>query len=226
MKALATFVVGLLAVSSPGLHAAPLQADLGEGLRYYRIHDAPADLPPTETKPGPAVLDLRYAKGDASAAVALDAWLKFRAAPSHPVLVLVNEETASALQRAVAMDHDSLAGLLVIGADAKGVHPDITVNISAELERHAYDAFEHDTPITSLISEDPGKVRHDEASIAAKSHDPANDEDPEAIGDLSDAPAPSDKDTAKTPATPPRLTDRVLQRAVHVHRALKALNRL
>src|SRR5205809_6963958 len=81
------------------LCAAPLQADLGRGLVYYRVHALPADLPgkTTGAKPPPSVVDLRYVHAEPEAITAFVAWAKFRATRQSPIFILANAETDRAL---------------------------------------------------------------------------------------------------------------------------------
>lgn len=196
--------------------SAPLERDLGQGLAYCRVHRLPADLPGTAPKQTRAlVLDLRYTASNNAGAAALDAWLKFRAGPSSPVLLLVNGATAPTLAAMLAT-RDSAAGLLVLGSASGACTPDITLDIAPADERAAYDALEHGTALEALLSDTPEKPRHDEAELVRQNRGMT----PAAVAE--DPPPVTEP---KTPATPP-LTDRTLQRAVHVHRALLALRKL
>jgi hypothetical protein len=217
------FLLALLLAAAPGLSfAAParLERDLGHGLAYCRVHSLPADLPAASGKPGAVVLDLRYARGDDSAAPALGAWLKVHCTATTPVFVLVNAETAPALLAYLAAIAPP-AGLVTLGATSPRFEPDIALKISPAAERVAYDALEHGTPLDSLLTDSSVKPRHDEASIAQERTGAPGDAttgDP----DASDA----DETTAATPAAPPPVIDYALQRAVHLHRALLALRKL
>jgi hypothetical protein len=200
--------------------AAPLERDLGQGLTYYRVHRLPADLPasdPAAKKPRAIVLDLRYTESAQAGADALDAWLKRHAGSANPVILLVNQATAPLLTQALA-NRETAAGLVAIGTPSDNFIPDIAIAASAEAERTAYDALDHGTTVDALISDNPEKPRHDEAELAQQHRAP-----PPAADDTDGPePAPAEK---KTPPPPP-VTDRVLQRAVHLHRALLALRKL
>jgi hypothetical protein len=98
------------------------------------------------------------------------------------------------------------------------------LTVSAATDRRAYDALENGATLDSLLTDNPGKERHDEASLAADSAPPASapeDEKPD-LSDLSDAAGP------EAPAAPaaPILIDAVLERAVQMQRTLLALGRL
>lgn len=205
----------LLAAASWSLQAAPLERDLGEGLGYVRVHALPSDLPSAAIRARPLVLDLRFASGDADAATALAAWLKFSATPQTPVFVLLNRETAPALLGVFA--GPARPGILTLGS----AQPPVTVDVEIPTadDRAAYEALEHGTDIPALTRENLDKPRADEASIARERANNASEGTPLEPDD-SDTP-----DDAK-PAPPPPLIDHALQRAIHLHRALHALKRV
>lgn len=191
------------------LAAAPLEREIGSGLIYTRVHALPADLP---TKPEgrvpPCVVDLRYVETDADGAAAFAAWLKFRATPRTPVLVIANADTSRALVR-VLTHHERGTGIAVVGIPRGAFQPDVPVHATAEEERRAYDALEQGAAIGTLLADNPNKVRNDEASLS-------KDRLAEASADAAEA-------ATKQPAPP---VDAALQRAVHLHRSLVALKRL
>jgi hypothetical protein len=191
--------------------AAPLTHDLGQGLTYVHVASLPADLPGQKDLRA-CVLDLRYTPGDATAAAALAAWLKFHASARTPVLVLANADTAAALLE-ILTPGQLPAGTLTIGRVGNGFTPDIAVHTDAALERRAFDALARGTPPASLLQENSGKTRYDEAAIVRQL---AGDEVP--AGNA----RPPETDSADEPVPPP-LIDRTLQRAVHVHHGLAAL---
>jgi len=201
--------LGLLGISS--VAATPLERDLGQGLAYYRIHELPADAPVSlKRRTQPLVVDVRYARAEDDAVATFQSWLKVQAAPRTPVFVLANAQTAPGLRRVLA-DEDPLPGVIVIGIAAPDFQPDVVVKASAEKERAAYDALEQGGAVAALLVENPDKVRNDEASLS-KERPAEGAADPAATA-------------AKSRATPPPL-DSVLQRAVHLHRALVALKKL
>jgi len=212
----------LLLAVAPLFAAAPdqLERDLGLGLAYCRVHTLPAGLPVAAAKPRPLVLDLRYARGDDSAASVLGAWLKFHSSAATPVFVLVNAGTASAILSYFTA-HEPPAGLVTLGPATPAFEPDIPLKISPATERAAYDALEHGTPVEVLLADHSTKPRHDEAAIAQERT--GSPQDPAAADDSTlDPPvgAPA------TPAPPPPLADYSLQRAVNLHRTLLALRKL
>jgi hypothetical protein len=210
------FLALLTLAFAPRLAAAPdrLERDLGRGLSYCRVHVLPADLPAAAAPRGALVLDLRYARADDDAAPALAAWFNARTT-SALVFVLVNAETAPAALAYFA-GRESSAGVITLGALSAGFEPDIGLKIAPAAERTAYDALEQGTPLTSLLTDNSTKPRHDEASIAQdRISAPDDSTDDEVI-----EPAP----VVRTP--PPPVIDYTLLRAVHLHRALLALRKM
>jgi hypothetical protein len=198
---------------------APLDFDLGHGLAYHRVHQLPADLPTAEaTRLQPCVLDLRYVTGDAGAAAALAAWLKFHATARAPVFILANSATSSALVASLATPRP-VATVVVIGGASPGFAPDISLKISTETERRAYDALEHGTPIETLVTETTDKPRNDEAKLAKDRSTEPSPATEFAVG-------PANPDGAPKAKAPAPLIDAALQRAVQLHRAMVALKKL
>ena len=216
------FLLSLLLATAANLcfaAPAPLARDLGHGLAYHRVHALPADLPAMSAKPGPLVLDLRYALGDDAAAAVLGAWLKTHCTAKTPVFVLVNGKTAPALLAYFAAI-ETPAGLITLGPISPGFEPDIALKLVPAAERVAYDALEHGTPLDSLLTDSSVKTRHDEASITQERTGAPGEP---TIGDPDGAYA---EITPPSPAIPPPVIDYALLRAVHLHRALLALRKL
>ncbi len=207
----------ILVLSARGLRAAPLERDLGLGLRYYRVHSLPGDLPAGGPEPrSPCVLDIRYAAGGDADARALLAWLKARAAPKTPVFLLANAETSPALL-APLDSADAVAGLVILGAAAPRARfdPDIVVRESPDAERRAYDALEKGASVESLTTRKVDTPRFDEETLVR-----------EHLSDSAAGPDEPDASGSAAPSAPPQLLDRALMRAVQLHRALLALRRL
>ncbi len=211
--------------------AKPLILDLGQGLTYHRAYALPADLPAASpARPQPLVLDLRYTTGGTDAATALAAWLKFRARPRTPVFILANTETSPSL-RAALDERDSSPGLIVLGVINPDFTPDLALTVDKKTERIAYEFLNKSESATNLITPPLEKPRNDEAALTAEWHPDR------ATSNSSVAPAlPTDhgkrtKTAAAAPSdpaapAPPPLIDAVLQRAVHLHRALVALRQI
>ncbi len=214
------FVLVSLLSAAPST-ARPLREDLGKGLVYYRLHALPADLPPATVKPGPMVLDLRFASLTEAEGTAVEAWLRFHATPTTPLLVLVNSFTAEKLAALLAAN-EGVPGLLTIGLPPPGFTPDIVVRTSAAADRRAYDALEHGGSLPALITENVDKPREDEAAIIRERSSSADNNDEDDSDEL-DRPA---AEPATVKPRPPPVIDYTLQRAVQVDRALRALKRL
>ncbi|MDB6128436.1 MAG: hypothetical protein JWM35_2332 [Verrucomicrobia bacterium] len=215
------FFLCMVPLLAPGAESGRIERDLGQGLAYVRVRALPADLPGSTAKSTPFVLDLRYAGANETGVTALGAWLQFHSSLRTPVFVLVNASTASAILDFLETTGD-IAGLITLGGASSHFVPDVPLKVSAATERSAYDALEHGTAIETLLTDQPGKVRHDEASIAQeRTAEP--DEPVPGDGDvIADVP-----EVAPTPALAPRpLIDATLQRAVHLHRTLLALRRI
>jgi hypothetical protein len=185
--------------------------DLGQGLGYLRLHDltgAGAALAKVVPESRALVLDLRYATGDEKSAAVVAAALAARPAGAQ-LFVLVSPATPAALAPA-------LASALTLGAPGSSPTPKIVVRTDAGTDRRAYEALDTGTPLADLISGRIEKERYDEASLV----DDFNH------GDRDAEPPPGPDPTAAKPGDQPaatKLVDRVLQRAVHLHRALLAL---
>lgn len=208
LRLTAAAVLGLLA-GAAACRAAFIPVDLGGGLSYYRVHGLPSDLPPSPSgRPGPCVLDLRFAKADGADAALLAAWVRFNASAAAPVFVLENSGTSPAL---VALFPSSGVGdVFTLAPASEGLPATIAVHVSASADRKAYDAFEKGAALASLLSDYPAKPRIDEAYLE-KEH-------------LSDSDAPDIEADKESPPAP--LVDAMVQRAVQLHRGLVALKRI
>ena len=212
-------VMSLLILGAVSLRAAPIERELGENLRYVRVHTVPDELPAEQSKKSAVILDLRYAVGTSQSGAALDTWIKTRAGTHTPVFVLLNPETAPTLSE-LFFAHRKQTGVITLGRAVAKLTPDIVIAEKDEDERRAFDALEHDTPIETLITENADKPRVDEAAIMrARSEQDGLPPD----SALADNIGPSGK---KAESPPPPVIDRTLQRAVQMHRALLALKRL
>lgn len=184
----------------------PLVRDLGAGLAYVRVGGLPRDLPAaTPGRPPVLVLDLRFLAAGDDGAAALRGWLDARVAQGGTVLVLGNGATAAPVRRALA-ERRRGAGVIVIGLPAADFTPDLAVSSTLERERAAFAALAAGTPPATLLSDQPDKVRHDEARLARG------------------VTAPPAETAVPRPETPP--LDAALQRAVHLHRTLLALRKI
>jgi len=189
--------------------------DLGQGLGYLRVNDYAAvekavasNLPENRA----LVLDLRHALADDAAAGRFATALAARNVPT-PLFVLVGPGTPPALAAALARPP---AGVLTVGIKDSIPAPQVTVVQTADADRRAYDALETGVPLAALVNGRLDKERYDESSLVQdftngnRSPAPPTPPDPTATG-------------SKPAEKPPPLTDRVLQRAIHLHRALLAI---
>lgn len=186
--------------------------DLGQGLSYLRVR-SPADSCKAVAAPGALVLDLRYATTDAAAVVELQSALAARPAGA-PLFVLVGPATPPALLPLVRQPP-----ALTLGLAGMSPAPRVAVKTDAATDRKAYEALEAGTTLDALITGKIEKERFDEATLVEE----FNNGNPDAM-----PPPPPDPTAPKADGAPDKpavLTDRVLQRAVHLHRALLALRR-
>lgn len=187
--------------------------DLDQGLAYLRVHslaDDQAVIARATHTAHALVLDLRYATASDDALAALRTALANRA-PGTPLFVLVSPATPPALANAVADE-------LTLGPTGTLPEPKVAVQTDAATDRRAYDAHESGLALADLITGKIEKDRYDEASLMKDFKS----------GNIAAEPPPGPDPTATKPGAPekvPVLTDRVLQRAMHLHRALLALRR-
>lgn len=194
--------------------------EISPGLGYLRVHSVVQEREAIKEalhQPRPLVLDLRQTADERDAGETLRLELNSQPAKS-PLYVLVSPTTPAPVADAVAA---STTRLVTLGV--KGAHPEpqVVVQQSADDDRKAYDALATGTALADLISGKVEKERYDEATLVQEFKGGNHDARP---------PAPGQTDgssTASTGAASPsaRLTDRVLQRAVHLHRALQVLKR-
>jgi hypothetical protein len=220
--------------ASPPAAATP--ADLGRGLTYARLQQLPDDgaILATVWKAPALIIDLRHPAGAPGQTIPADLPSRSRTAP---LFILVGPDTPAGLLAAL---RDHAPALITIGLAAPGLTPDITLALSPEADRRAYDALAAGASAESLISESLAKRRFDEAALARERDSGAAEE--EAPGPngtdqntalpavrpptAAAAPAPVDAKSAPPVEPKPPVIDAVLQRAVQLHRALLALGRL
>lgn len=190
--------------------AAP--TDLGGELGYLRVHSIVAEreaLAAALGKSHALVLDLRYPVDERDAGPTLNTLLATPAAQFR-LYVLVSPATPVPVVGAIAANS---ARLITLGVKGARPEPQVAVLQTATDDRRAYDALATGTPVADLISGKIQKERFDEASLVQEFKNGVTD------------PKPPESGPAKAAETPARLTDRVLQRAVHLHHAFQALKR-
>jgi hypothetical protein len=204
------------AVTAPAAKTeAPDIYDLGEGLGYLRVPRVADSLPLLDralAKGDALIVDLRYAQAAEQDAPALALTLAQRKSPA-PVFVLVSPQTPAVLATALAK---LPTPTLTVGVADSIPRPAVVVAQPADLDRRAYDALDGGMPLEALITGKIEKERFDEAELVKEFEN----------GNAHAAPPPEPDPTQKADAEKaPVLTDRVLQRAVHLHRTLTALKR-
>jgi hypothetical protein len=179
--------------------------DLGLGLGYLRVHNLDEAIKPL-TGSNAIVVDLRRAIATPESVAPFTVALTSRPADSR-LFVLVGPDTPEDVANVLK------SPLVTLGIKGSRPEPQVVVQQTAEDDRKAYDALEAGTTLADLVSGKVVKDRYDEASLVQEfkggNH---NAKPPEAV-------------QTKGGETSPRLTDRVLQRAIHLHRALQALKR-
>lgn len=198
-------------------------ADLGRGLRFFRVAALATDLAALEPAlaAGPLVLDLRAAHGDPVSNARLQELLQRRTTPAdtaRPLFVLLAADTPAAIRSAVP----AAPAILTLGCAGPGFAPTLAVSTDPTLDRAAVAALAAGRPARELIEEKLDKPRFDEARLT-RNH--ANGR----RGGEDSAPSPgAEPDNQPVGGAAPEapVKDLVLQRAVFLHRALLALGRL
>ena len=190
--------------------------DLGQGLSYLSIQslaDSEKALRSAVPGAGALVLDLRHVTANNDSVDALRATLAGHSAGT-PLFILVSPATPPAVADAITKTSTPVLTLGVAGSQPA---PKLVVKADPESDRRAYDALLAGTPVETLITGKIAKERFDEATLVQEFKNGNHDAEPPATPDPTTA-----KPAAATEKVPP-LVDRVLQRAVHLHRALLAL---
>ncbi len=202
-------------IGTPLSWAVPQSRPLPDGPAYLRSRDlsqldvasAPMDL----------ILDLRgvgemTAEGNArlNAVLAAGSVRTVR-------LVLVDPGTAPGVRAAVRA---ASGRILTLGANLPPEAVDVAVATPVEFDRRAVAALDDGKAPQELLATAPEKARYDESAMV-RDH---------AKGlPIPEAPPEQETDDSKTPPPAPEdavLVDRVLERALHLHRALRAIRRI
>ncbi|ATC63187.1 hypothetical protein CMV30_04020 [Nibricoccus aquaticus] len=214
--------------------AATLEHDLQQGLHYLRTADLAVDSATVEktlaTRPA-LVLDLRHTTADDDTSATLGRLLsRPPATVRFARLILVSKATAPSLLKQLATPHP---GVVILSAQTEGLTPDISVGTTPEDDALAYDAFASGVSLDKLLSgTTPQKARYDEATLVRDHANGTNGRTPPADepelepAPTSDQPAPADVPVATVEKPAPQPVDRVLLRAVQLHRTLLALKKL
>lgn len=205
----------LLATGAPRAAAsAPEPLEVAAGLVYLRIASLGGALPAVgrlAAERRAFILDLRHATTSVEEAEDLARQLAARPAELPAWFVLVSPDTPEVLAAALMQPP---RGGLTLGVEGSRPRPLVVVAQPADTDRRAYAALAHGMPVTALIGGKLDKERYDESSLVRDFENGAAAPGPPAAPDPSAAPV-----VEKAPV----LTDRVLQRAVHLHQALQAL---
>lgn len=229
--------------------AATAPADLGEGLRYVRVHDLAQEMPalgPVLAVTPALVLDVRYAK---AAGVNPDDFYCTlgKHTGAMPLLVLVSPATPAAIAETLAA---APCTFVTLGVREAAPAPKVIIAQSEAEDKKAYDAVEAGQSLAVALSGKVEKERYDEAALMTDFRNGLTDAEPPARPDPTATKpdsaghaqgqdshgkghAPTADDAPKTDSAqktaaaeivaPPPSPDRVLQRAVHLHRALLAV---
>ena len=225
------FVLVLLLVLSSFAHATEL-TDLGEGLSYLRVHalgDTAKGLTAAIRERDYLVLDLRYATTTAESADLIRTALAAREF-KQPVFILVSPATPRALAESLMAIANKF---LTIGVQDSIPTPQVIIDQTTAADRLAYEALESGQTLASLTSGKIVKERFDESALMKEFNSGNINAAPPPAPDPTTKPATSDPKTgAITTAKPVEptvvshvepLIDRVLQRAIHLQRAMLAL---
>lgn len=199
----------------PPSRATPQSHLLPDGPAYLRSRDL--SLLDVGSAPAALILDLR-GLGEATPAGRERLNALLAAGSVRTVrLVLVDPETAPGLRAAVRA---ASGRVLTLGANLPTDAVDVAVATPVESDRRAVAAIDGGKAPQELLTAAPEKTRYDESAMV-RDH---------AKGlPIPDAPPEVETDDAK--AAPPKspdavLVDRVLERALHLHRALRAIRRI
>jgi len=219
-------------ILAPSTRATEL-TDLGEGLSYLRVHaidESAKGLTSSIREREFLVLDLRHANTTTASAALLRTALEGRTS-KQPVFILIGPATPSSIGEILA---SATGKCVTLGVKEAMPMPHVIIEQPADADRLAYEALESGQTIDSLISGKIGKDRFDEAALMKEFNGGNIAAAPPAPRDPTAKPAAPEKTAAPVkPALPAAngtqpdktepITDRVLQRAVHLHRALLAI---
>ncbi len=224
------FLVLFLSVSPAPTFATEL-TDLGQGLSYLRVHalaDSAKGVTAAVRERDFLILDLRHATASAETAELLRTALLAREG-KPPAFVLVSPATPPAIAESLTLVANKC---ITIGIKDSIPTPQVIIVQSADADLRAYEALDSGQPLATLISGKIGKDRFDEAALVKEFNNGNTNATPPAPPDPTTKsavplqhpapPAKADEAPAATKTVEP-LTDRVLQRAVHLHRALLAI---
>jgi len=194
--------------------APPEPIDLGANLAYLHIKslaDAAPLLSTAQSAQRPLVLDLRYATSEAAA---LSVFQTALARHPAPLFILFSTATPQEIIAVVKQSAGAIITLSVAGAAAPA---QIQVKADPAADRLAYEALGQGTLPAILVTGKIEKERFDEATLVQEFKNGNSDAEPPPLPDPTQP-----KLNQAAPVKAP-LIDRVLQRAIQLHRALLAL---
>ena len=194
--------------------APPEPIDLGANLAYLHIKslaDAAPLLSTAQSAQRPLVLDLRYATSEAAA---LSVFQTALARHPAPLFILFSTATPQEIIAVVKQSAGAIITLSVAGAAAPA---QIQVKADPAADRLAYEALGQGTLPAILVTGKIEKERFDEATLVQEFKNGNPDAEPPPLPDPT-RPKLNEAAPVKAP-----LIDRVLQRAIQLHRALLAL---
>ena len=209
----------VLCLLCSGFAAEPVA--LGPDLGYLRVQSIVAEREAITTAllaHHSLVLDLRYPLDERDAGEILRQELTSHAAKPR-LYVLVSPATPLPVVGVIASS--PVRWLVTLGVTGSRPQPQVVVQQSAEADLAAYAALAAGTTLDQLVSGRIEKERFDEASLVKEFKNGNFDVQPPTLDQVNGAPPGAAKTVGSTAVRP----DRVLQRAVHLHRALQALKR-
>jgi hypothetical protein len=209
------------------LLAAVTEHDLQQDLAYARSASLDTDLEVIAknlTRHPALILDLRQASATEKSAADLAQLLaRAPATPRFVRIILLSKDSSRALMKELTTD---FPGVVTISAQSELFTPDIKVAVTAEEDRLAYEALTSGVALDKLLSgSTPQKIRYDEASLV-RDHTNNGARMPLTEESEDEASAPDTSTAANAPKPAPQPVDRVLLRAVQLHRTLLALKKL
>ncbi|HRE04370.1 MAG TPA: hypothetical protein PKX00_02105 [Opitutaceae bacterium] len=195
--------------------------ELSDGLTYLRIKEVDAQpMPPAKAA---LVLDLRGTRASPESVSRFAPLLEIPG-PGAIRLVLLDPDTAKPLLDLFKVKRP---GVLTLAAAHEAAAVDIAVATSSDEDRQSRDAIDADSPLTDLLEPKREKRRYDEAAMVRDHANglPIPESPPESLDTTPSAPSGAGTSPAVEPKNRPRI-DAVLQRAIHLHQALRALGKL
>jgi len=190
-------------------------AELAPDLAYLRVTNYATDSAHIATALGAdraLVLDLRYPPAEGAELFPLESLLNQRPTEApRELIILISPQTPAPFAEAL---RTLPAKTITLGVAGSQPQPGVVVAQAPETDRRAYEALSEEIPLASLISGKLDKERYDEASLVRDFRNGTSTPPP-----TSPNSTPDQRGDEKVPV----LTDRVLQRALHLHRALYAL---